>query len=429
MKKDSHKHTEIGGIPYGWQVNPLITVADVVMGQSPPSSTYNIDKTGMPFFQGRTDFGSRYPLVTVWCSEPKKISKKGDVLLSVRAPVGDLNIAKEDCCIGRGLAAISLKKGSNNFLYYLLSFNKEKLKSIFESEGTVFGCVNKKGLNDFDVYIPKNLEERESIAKVLSDLDSKIELNSEMNKTLEAVGRALFNRWFVDYEFPDEKGRPYKSSGGEMVYCEELGKEIPIGWTGRKLKEFIDLERGLSYKGSGLSEEGIPMVNLGMIAPHCGFLYAGLKYYIGEFKERNLVRPGDLVIANTDITQNRVVLGSPAIVPSDLGSEKILFTHHIYAVRNKSILPNLFLYYLLQLENFKERSRGFATGTTVLALPEDAVLELQFVVPEEGLLTKFNELATSIQEKTTVNHIENRTLIKIRDSLLPKLMSGEIRVA
>src|SRR5205807_2300846 len=165
---------------------------------------------------------------------------------------------------------------------------------------------------------------------------------------------------------------------GEMVFNEELGKNLPKGWTVGKLGQFIDLEKGLSYKGDLLSDDGIPLINLGTMAPRAGFIHEGLKHYIGEYKDRQLVTAGDIVIANTDITQRREVLGSPAIVPPYFESKKALFTHHIFAVRNKSNLPTSFVYHLLQMEQYRNRVKGFATGTTVLALPKDAVLDFGF---------------------------------------------------
>jgi type I restriction enzyme S subunit len=263
---------------------------------------------------------------------------------------------------------------------------------------------------------------------MLSDLDSKIELNNKINYTLEVISQILFKQWFIDFEFPNEKGKPYKSSSEKMVYSEELEKEIPMGWQIKELNAFIDLQKGLSYKGKYLSDNGKPMVNLGTMAPFFGFIYDGLKHYDGEYKERHLVKAGDIVIANTDITQKRDVLGSPAIVPPDLGSEEILFTHHIYAVRNESKLPNLFIYYLIQQNEIKHRARGFATGTTVLALPKDAILNFKFAVPDEVLIKKFHNTTKIFRLKIDLNNIQNKTLNALRDFLLPKLISGKVRI-
>ena len=167
---------EMGWIPKGWTVSNVGTEFDVTMGQSPPGSTYNELEEGIYFFQGSTDFGFRYPTPRIYCTEPKRLANKRDTLVSVRAPVGDTNLAAVDCCIGRGLAALRHKSGSASFTYYAMLQLKENFK-IYEGEGTVFGSINQK---DF-----KNLIQLKSPEILISEfeinagaLDSKIELNS-----------------------------------------------------------------------------------------------------------------------------------------------------------------------------------------------------------------------------------------------------------
>lgn len=105
----------VGEIPENWNIKKLSEFCDILMGQSPPSSTYNLNKKGLPFFQGRKDFGEKYPQKMIWCSEPTRMANDGDVLLSVRAPVGDVNVAIEKCCIGRGISSLAMKNGIMNF--------------------------------------------------------------------------------------------------------------------------------------------------------------------------------------------------------------------------------------------------------------------------------------------------------------------------
>ncbi len=131
--------SELGEIPIGWRVGKLGDEFDILMGQSPDGSSYNKDGEGLIFFQGRTDFGFRFPQVRVFTTEPTRIANKFDVLVSVRAPVGDINVAVERCCIGRGLSAVSSKYKSY-CLYKLKSYRK--FFDVFESEGTVFGSLN-----------------------------------------------------------------------------------------------------------------------------------------------------------------------------------------------------------------------------------------------------------------------------------------------
>ena len=246
-----------------------------------------------------------------------------------------------------------------------------------------------------------------------------------MNETLEEMAQALFKRWFVDFEFPNEEGHPYKSSGGEMIES-ELGM-IPKGWHVGILSDYADVEKGLSYKGKHLVEDGVPMINLGSVNPGGGYRKEKIKYYNGDFKEKHIVKPGDIIIANTDMTQDRVILGSPIIVP-DFGVEKIIFTHHLFAFKRVNIAKE-YLYYYLKSNNFRERAESYATGTTVLAISKKAVLDIPFILPTKDIIENFVNIIKNYIEIINLNNNQITYLEEIRDTLLPKLMSGEIRVS
>ncbi len=147
--------SELGEIPEGWKPSSVGAEYDIIMGQSPPGNTYNENGEGEPFFQGRRDFGWRYPENRVYCTQPNRMAKKGDTLLSVRAPVGDINKATSDCCIGRGLAALRHKSGCEAYTYYSLMDLSRNFKS-FDSEGTVFGSINQKDLKALNVLKPSS---------------------------------------------------------------------------------------------------------------------------------------------------------------------------------------------------------------------------------------------------------------------------------
>ncbi|WP_296622637.1 restriction endonuclease subunit S [Marivirga sp.] len=167
---------ELGWVPEGWEISNIGNEFNVTMGQSPPGSTYNENSEGIRFFQGKADFGFRYPTDRIYCSEPKRFASEGDTLMSVRAPVGDVNIALHDCSIGRGLCAIRHKLSSKSYTYYFMKHKKAILDS-YESGGTVFGSINQKQLKSLDAF--GNIE---SIISAFHDIasshDEKIELNS-----------------------------------------------------------------------------------------------------------------------------------------------------------------------------------------------------------------------------------------------------------
>jgi len=146
-QQTTFKETEIGIIPIEWNAKEFQEVGKVNMGQSPKSETYNIIGNGLPFYQGRRDFGRKYPTVSVYCTDPKKIAQKGDVLLTVRAPVGDVNMANEECCIGRGVSALRLNNGNNEFLYYLVGYYEPKWRNL--ETGTTISSAIKKGRRRF----------------------------------------------------------------------------------------------------------------------------------------------------------------------------------------------------------------------------------------------------------------------------------------
>jgi len=162
---------------------------DIVMGQSPPGNTYNEVGDGIVFFQGRSDFGFRFPTERVYCTSPKRIAKRFDVLLSVRAPVGDINMAMEECCIGRGLAAIRHKKGYTSYAYYKVKSLQDEF-DVFEREGTVFGAVSKNDLKSIKTTMPSEKLVRK-FEDVVSPIDSQIYFNTLQIRTLQSLRNAL----------------------------------------------------------------------------------------------------------------------------------------------------------------------------------------------------------------------------------------------
>jgi len=180
---------EMGWVPEGWSVSCVGDEFDVTMGQSPPGDTYNTEGNGSPFFQGRADFGFRYPSNRVYCTHPKRMARKDDTLVSVRAPVGDANIAYEDCAIGRGVAAVRHKSGCSSYSYYSILQLSEYFK-VYEGEGTVFGSINQKGFNSLPA-IKAPLPVLTQFRKIAKELDLKISVNSVQLRNLGSMRDTL----------------------------------------------------------------------------------------------------------------------------------------------------------------------------------------------------------------------------------------------
>ena len=402
------KETEIGNIPEDWQFEELEKHSEIIMGQSPESSFYNSDSKGTVFLQGIRTFGSLHPHYDTWTTKITKLAKKNSVLLSVRAPVGEVNIADKDVCIGRGL--MSIEAENNRFIYYL--FKAFKNYVVNRETGTVYGSVTRDNIARLKFPFP-NENEQEAIAKILSDLDSKIELNNQMNATLESMAQAIFKHWFVDFEFPNEDGKPYKSSGGKMVDS-ELG-EIPEGWTVEAIDKNITFLNGLAlqkYTPMG-NEPYLPVIKIREL--RSGITESSDKANI-RIPEAYVVNDGDVLFSWS---------GSLEVVI--WGHGKGALNQHLFKI-NSSRYPKWFYYHwiLRHLPEYKHIAESKAT--TMGHIQRVHLANTLIPIPDTATLREMDNKFSFILDKVVQLKVESRKLIEIRDSLLPKLMSGKIRV-
>ena len=255
------------------------------------------------------------------------------------------------------------------FCYYLL----KSLDLAQFNAGSGVPTLNRNHIHPLPVRVPPRSEQR-AIAHILGTLDDKIELNRRMNQTLEEMARALFQSWFVDFdpvrakaalkqhavkrpsayagksnsngaapavEWTNERASAYLDAMDPTIVSlfpdrlvkTELG-DMPEGWKAKPLSNCVNVARGLSYKGSGLSADGMPMHNLNSIYEGGGYKNDGIKYYTGDFQQRHTVEPGDVLVANTEQGHNRLLIGFSAVVP-DRFRDKGLFSHHIYRLQSK----------------------------------------------------------------------------------------------
>lgn len=366
----------------------------------------------------------------------------GDVLLTREAPLGSVGMIREEDTLFLGQRIVQYRANKEVLVpgFLLYSFLAPDLQAQFHSYGGTGSTVDHIRVPDcvrFEISLPP-LREQKAIAHILGTLDDKIELNRKTNETLEAMAKALFKSWFVDFDPVRAKaeGRPtglpaeISDLFPDSFEDSELG-EIPSGWEMEALGEILDVDKGVSYKGDFLSDtEGLPMVNLGCFAGGGSFRAEKMKFYAGEYREKHLASAGDLLVANTDMTQNRIILGAPIIVPSWRGRDKFLFSHHTFAIRfrhSKSAFTR-FIYFTLLKPSFRQVAAGHATGTTVLALPKDGITDYQTVIPPAGLLNVFAAKVEALYQKCQALTEECELLAKTRDALLPKLISGEIRI-
>lgn len=409
-----------------WKEVKLGNIIDITMGQSPKSQFYNKINKGMLFLQGSSTFGHLYPSFEIYSSDIKKIAVNGSILMSVRAPVGDLNIANTDICIGRGLCSINGKnKSLNRYIFYLLNYYKSKIVNI--QTGTVFGAISKDNILNFKVLIPQSEKEQKYIASILSSFDDKIELNNKTNKILEEMAQTIFKEWFINFNFPNEYGKPHKKSGGEMIDS-ELGK-IPKDWKIGTIGDYAKLKSGFAFKNSWWQNDGIPVIKIQNISSgnlnleQCSFVSED-KYNIAEnFR----VNGGDLLITLTGS------LGKFTIVPKL--DKDALVNQRVgkFFLGEEPVKKLPFLYGILN--ELKDLIVSLANGSVQQNISPTDVENVKIIFPNDKILNKYNNLMQDIFYKIIFNQRENKKLSNIRDSLLPKLMTpngrradGEIRV-
>ena len=187
-----YQHMFIDNSRSNWTEGTLNDIADITIGQSPSGSSYNENGNGSIFFQGRAEFGFRFPSVRLYTTEPKRIAHTNDTLMSVRAPVGDLNVAHTDCCIGRGLAAIHSKSNHQSFILYTM-FSLKKQLDVFNGEGTVFGSINRNSLNDMPILIPSN-DVLDEFERIVAPMDLIIRNNYDESCRLQDIRDTLLPR-------------------------------------------------------------------------------------------------------------------------------------------------------------------------------------------------------------------------------------------
>lgn len=345
-----------------------------------------------------------------------------------------VNVVKEDIDLVL-LSSIAIlrpdigKIDPDFFKYYLVNpVISKRLEQGYVS-GSVIRRIVLKDFKKFKIKIPDIIVQKR-IARILLDLDKKIETNNEINKKLEEIAEAIFKQWFVDFEFPNEDGKPYKSSGGEMVES-ELGM-IPKGWEVILLDEIVDTFNGYSYKGKELSESEDAMITIKNFDRNGGYKMDGLKEIVisDKVKPHHFVEVNDIIVAHTDLTQGAEIIGNPIMIFSKGSYEKLIMSMDTVKVKSKiKEMNNELLYFILKDYRFKQYALGYVNGTTVLHLSKSTIPQYKIALPyDKSIMNQLGDNLSPIMSKIANNFKENEKLIMLRDVLLPKLMSGEIRV-
>jgi type I restriction enzyme S subunit len=359
-------------------------------------------------------------------------AKAPGVVIGRYGTLGEVHyITKDYWPLNTALYVRDFKGNDPRFVSYFL----RSLDFTAYSDKAAVPGLNRNDLHTAQVLLPP-LPEQRAIAHILGTLDDKIELNRRMSETLEAMARALFKSWFVDFDPVRAKAegrdpglpQPLADLFPDSFEDSELG-EIPRGWVVATLGELIDTIKGRSYRSEELIESDTALVTLKSFARGGGYRPDGLKSFAGTFKPEQVVEPGELVIACTDVTQAAEVIGRPAIVRGTGVYRRLVASLDTLIVRPRgSSMTRSFLYFLAGTEAFVAHTFAHTTGTTVLHLAKEAVPSFMFARPSTELVKQFDALARLVLDRIQALEEESVTLAALRDALLPKLISGELRV-
>ncbi len=333
--------------------------------------------------------------------------------------VGTPFYCKEDAWPHNTTLYIDNFKGNNPYYIYFLLMTLN-LKNY--AGGSAVPTLNRNHIHPILINLAPEVEQQ-SIADTLSSLDKKIELNNKINENLEEQAQAIFKHWFVDFEFPDKNGKPYKSSGGKMVES-ELGM-IPKGWGIKELRNYAEVKSGYAFKSSYWKEEGIKVLKIANISTG-KLMLDGCSYVDQERipkEKRYIAYPGDLLIALTGAT-----LGKMAIIPKL--EETLLVNQRVgkFVYNKKFDYPLPFLYCLLKTENITSEIIDRGQGSAQPNISPNSLGSINFLSSSKELINQFNIRLKPFFEDYIYSYKQNQILSQLRDTLLPKLMSGEIRI-
>lgn len=314
--------------------------------------------------------------------------------------------------------------------YLNVVLHTEYAKRYFEANASGSGqryTLTNEIIAGFPVPLP-TIEEQRKIGNLFSTIDKKIENNNAICADLEGMAKLLYDYWFVQFDFPDENGKPYKSSGGKMVWNEEMKREIPEGWDVKALKGLYQIDRGLSYTSKDIETGvGVPMLNLACVDTSRNYRDGELKYHAGKVPDSAFVNAGDLMIACTDLTRERAIIGCPILVPDD----GLRYTYSMDLAKisfPSSLLDEMYMYMTLRTEFYHNYIKEWASGTTVLHLNLRGIDWYNICIPPMSLQEKYATIMRDVHSKKSQILSENRDLVSLRDFLLPMLMNGQVKV-
>ena len=389
-----------------WEKTKIGDLATVVLGQSPPSNTYNQERDGLPFYQGKADFGRIFPVTRYWCSAPSKTAKSNDILMSVRAPVGDLNIASEDCCIGRGVAAIRAEKAESKYLYYQLDYHKPEISLL--AQGSTFEAISGTEIRNFK--LPNaDIGEQKRIAEILTSVDKVIELTEIEIEKLKNLKKGMMQDLLT------------KGIGHTKFKDSPIGK-IPESWELKKLHCFCEKIVDGTHHTPTYTEFGVPFLRVGDIQT----VTTPIPQKFISQEEHNLLKKrvfpkrGDILLSKNG------TVGIPRIVDWDWEFSIFVSLAHIRI--KDSCLNNQFLIYVLDSEIIKEQMRKRSKQGTVTNLHLEEIREFDIPLPSIEEQLSINAALNSVNDRLKLAQSKHRKMNDMKKGLMQDLLTGKVRV-
>jgi len=420
-------------IPKGWKMTTLGEVVEITSSKRIFADEYK--KSGIPFFRGKEiteKFSGNEISTELFISDEKYeeiknkygVPEENDILLTSVGTLGNPYLVEKGLKFyfkDGNLTWFHNYKGIYpKFLYYWITSPQGKESLSYAKIGSTQEAYTIAKLKVLSCIIPP-LPEQRAIAAVLSSLDDKIELLREQNKTLEAIAQAIFKEWFVKFNFPNSEGKPYKASGGTMIDS-ELG-DIPEGWRVGRLTEIFDFMEGPGIRNWQYTETGRRFINIRLIQnsdidiKNANFI--SLEEAEGVYKHFNLEEK-DMVVSTSG------TLGRSAIVRKE--HLPLMLNTSVIRFRPIDRISYGFMYQFLNSRFFQNELLSMASGSVQLNFGPVHLKQIKMVIPNEKILQLYAKIANSLYIKISNNFSQIQTLSTLRDTLLPKLMKGEIRV-
>ena len=413
--------SEMMQVPDGWEVKPFSSLASINMGQSPESEFVNENQEGMAFLQGNAEFGDVNPQELYWVTVPKKTAKKDDILISVRAPVGDMNIADKEYCIGRGLSALTIKKIDHKFGFYALFQERVQLDRL--AQGSTFLAIGK---NDFDkllIKYPKEKKEQEKIAKILSTLDKAIESTNRLIEKEKNIKTALMQELLTNGI--DQNGQ-IRTKATHIYKESELGL-IPDEWEVVSLEKHTDITKLAGFEFTeyfNYEEEGEIIALRALNVSNGQIILSDIKTIPLDTSNklpRSKLYIGDILFTYVG------TLGEVALIEENNKYHLAPNVAKISVKDTNELLPKFILIYLMSYSG-QQQIKNLSTTTSQPAINMENIRQIKIIITKKKKKKKIAKILTKKNKKIQTEETNLAKLKELKKGLMNDLLSGKVRV-